>query len=358
MTERDTSRSVILSPSTSALRASAQDRQVEGRVRFDIVVPTIGRPSLRELLAALAQGEGPLPESLIVVDDRRDAREPLDLGGLAPAISARLRIVPSGKHATHGPAAARNRGWRAGDAPWISFLDDDVVPSATWLRDLREDLGACEPRCAGSAGNVRVPLPSGRMPTDYERNVHGLEEARYITADCAYRRSALQATGGFDERFRRAYREDADLALHVLASGATIARGRRLVMHPVREADPWISVRLQAGNADDALMARLHGPDWRKRAGATRGRFCDHAITVAFAAFALASAAAWLWKTAAFAFARIAAGPRTFREIATMLITSVAIPFAAVAHRVRGELGARRSTHRRTAAVLFDRDGT
>ncbi|MBV9103004.1 MAG: glycosyltransferase, partial [Candidatus Eremiobacteraeota bacterium] len=166
MTERDTSRSVILSPSTSALRASAQDRQVEGRVRFDIVVPTIGRPSLRELLAALAQGEGPLPESLIVVDDRRDAREPLDLGGLPPAIFARLRIVPSGKHATHGPAAARNRGWRAGDAPWISFLDDDVVPSATWLRDLREDLGACEPRCAGSAGNVRVPLPSGRMPTD------------------------------------------------------------------------------------------------------------------------------------------------------------------------------------------------
>ncbi|MBV9103755.1 MAG: HAD-IIIA family hydrolase [Candidatus Eremiobacteraeota bacterium] len=41
-----------------------------------------------------------------------------------------------------------------------------------------------------------------------------------------------------------------------------------------------------------------------------------------------------------------------------MLITSVAIPFAAVAHRVRGELGARLSTHRRTAAVLFDRDGT
>ena len=35
----------------------------------------------------------------------------------------------------------------------------------------------------------------------------------------AYRRAALAAVGGFDERFPRAFREDADLALRMMAAG-------------------------------------------------------------------------------------------------------------------------------------------
>ena len=35
-----------------------------------------------------------------------------------------------------GPAAARNAGWRASQAPFIAFLDDDVVPEADWAAGL------------------------------------------------------------------------------------------------------------------------------------------------------------------------------------------------------------------------------
>jgi histidinol-phosphate phosphatase family protein len=113
---------------------------------------------------------------------------------------------------------------------------------------------------------------------------------------------------------------------------------------------------LQAGNADDALLDALHGRDWRTRTGEPRGIFPAHVATVATAGVASVAALAWAALTLRFAWQRIAPGPRTPREIAAMVVTSIAIPFAAVAHRVRGTWRARRE--RRVGAVLFDRDGT
>ncbi|MBC5801327.1 MAG: HAD-IIIA family hydrolase [Candidatus Eremiobacteraeota bacterium] len=326
-------------------------------MNYDVVIPTIGRPSLGQLLTSLARADGPLPGRVFVVDDRRERSSDLRLGELGE-LGERIRIVAA---AGAGPAGARNRGWRRSQAPWIAFLDDDVVVEAAWRRKLAADLQACDEATAGTQGRVRVPLPTDRRPTDWERNVGALERSRWITADCAYRRADLRAVDGFDERFPRAYREDAELALRLFARGRMIAVGTRCSEHPVRGAGPWISVRLQAGNADDALMEALHGRAWRQCAGIPRGRFRHHVTTVAFGCAALGCATAWLLATLRFAWERIAPGPRDAREIATMLATSAAIPFAAVYHRARGRARLWRTlrrTHRLPCAVLFDRDGT
>lgn len=331
---------------------------------YSVVIPTVGRPSLRVLLDALRAGTGPAPAVVVVVDDRATPDRPLDL-----PVWDLLQVVPG---PARGPAAARNVGWRATASPWVAFLDDDVRPGPNWASDLAADLAGLAPSVAGSQGRVRVPLPAGRRPTDWERVTAGLANARWATADMAFRRTALVRAGGFDERFRRAYREDADLALRLQAFGWSLVQGARVVDHPVRPASRWVSVRTQAGNADDALMRRLHGSDWRRRAGAPRGRLPRHAATTLAAAAALAGvlarrpvvarlgAAAWLAGTVEFAAARILPGPRTPAEALTMAATSVAIPPAAVAHRLRGELTARRAGPLPTpgAAVLFDRDGT
>ena len=339
---------------------------------FSVVVPTVGRPSLRVLLDALGTPAFPV----VVVDDRAAPATALDVPGWA-------EVVPGGGR---GPAAARNVGWRATGTPWVAFLDDDVLPPPTWAGDLAADLAGLGPRVAGSQGRLRVPLPAGRRPSDWERVTAGLARARWATADMAFRRSALVRVGGFDERFTRAYREDTDLALRLLAAGFELVGGRREVLHPVRPASRWVSVRAQAGNADDALLRRLHGRSWRDRAGAPPGRLPRHAAVTGAGLVALAGlsrlaasrlaasaeapawarraaaagALAWTAGTAEFAAARIAPGPRTPAEVATMLLTSAAIPPAAVAHRLRGELAARRQRPLPAAdfAVLFDRDGT
>nr|MBA3956383.1 glycosyltransferase [Acidimicrobiia bacterium] len=214
---------------------------------YDIVVPTVGRPCLSVLLDALAAEA--VDVGVILVDDRPRAPTPLLPNG-APA---GLHVDVLRGHAA-GPASARNLGWRAGSREWIAFLDDDVIPQPGWAAALAADLAACGSDVAATQGRLVVPLPSHRRPSDWERNVAGLEDARWATADMAYRRRMLVAVGGFDERFPRAYREDADLGLRVLDAGGRMVTGRRLTSHPVRPA-PWhVSVGKQAGNADDALM--------------------------------------------------------------------------------------------------------
>jgi HAD superfamily hydrolase (TIGR01662 family) len=352
----------------------------------DIVVPTVGRPSLGALLGSLARSTGPLPGRIFLVDDRRDPAGPLLADGPPQRLASRVEVL---RGRATGPAAARNVGWRSSGAKWVVFLDDDVIPDRDWWSRLFGDVAGLGPGVAGSQGKLRVPLPEDRRPTDWERNVKGLESARWITADMAYRRSVLEEIGGFDERFPRAYREDADLGLRVTDAGYRIVRGRRSVTHPVRPADRLVSVRLQAGNADDALMRALHGSDWRRRAGVSPGRRPLHLLTSAAGLVGLTGLlaghrrlgtlglAGWLAGTAELAWARISPGPRTREEVTTMLLTSTLLPAAATGHWLAGLLrrlladtsrapqliraGTPISTSARNGrpeAVLLDRDGT
>lgn len=345
---------------------------------YDVVIPTSGRDSLQRLLTSIRASAGPAPARVLVVDDRPRADAALD-------VPAGVEVV-RGRAA--GPAAARNVGWRAATAEWVAFLDDDVLVTEDWAARLASDL---RDGVDASQGRIVVPVAEGRPLTDWERNVQGLEGAAWATADMAYRRSVLASLGGFDERFPRAYREDADLAVRALAAGCVLERGSRTILHPVRPAAWHVSVKLQRGNADDALMRAIHGPAWRERADAPRGRLRRSAATTAVGALALTAAprfpraaallgAAWAVETAHFAWQRTAPGPKTPREIATMAATSALIPPVATFHRLTGELRVRRAggAPRWSAAdlppaassapaatpsaavdaVLFDRDGT
>ena len=316
---------------------------------YEIVVPTTGRPSLARLEARLNELGIPCERVHVIRDAGR-----------------------------RGPAWARNRGLRAATAEWVVFLDDDVVPETDWRERLEEDLAAVGGRVAGVHGRIRVPLPSGRRPTDWERNVRGLETAQWATADLAYRRAALLRVGGFDERFRHAFREDSDIGLRLRQAGYEIERGSRTVVHPVGRAGRWTSIRLQRGNADDVLMQALHGRAWQRAAGAPRGRRPLHLLTAAAGTAALAGAfvrrprlagfgaAGWLAGTAELTWARLRPGPGTRDEIATVVLTSLAMSFFASYHwlagwarlpRLIGDLD-RAPRPAVPEAVLLDRDGT
>jgi histidinol-phosphate phosphatase family protein len=306
----------------------------------------------------------------VVVDDRRRPDGPLLAGGPPARLADRIDVVQG---RGRGPAAARNSGWVRTRSEWVVFLDDDVLIPQGWHELLWLDLATLPPKVGGSQGRIEVPLPGDRRPTDWERNVAGLERACWATADMAVRRSALVRVGGFDERFGRAYREDADLALRLLGAAFGLRRGARTVIHPVGPADRLVSLRLQAGNADDVLMDALHGSDWRERAGAPSGRLRRHLALagVGLAALAvpnrkprLALGALWATAIAELAWSRIAPGPRTAREVATMLWTSALMPFVASAQWLRGHVRRQRllqDDERAPApleAVLLDRDGT
>jgi hypothetical protein len=312
---------------------------------ISIVIPTVGRDCLPRLIDALRPqlrtGTG---VELIVVDDRRDVSAPLP-------VPAEVRVLGSGGA---GPATARNAGWHAARGGWVVFIDDDVVPSRDWLKALEADLRDVPASVGGVQGRVVVPPVPGR-PDDWQQETAGLAAADWITADMAYRREALAGVGGFDERFPRAYREDAELAYRVRRAGWTLVRGQRRVEHPPRPESVWVSVRRQWGNADDALLRRMYGPGWHDLLGAPRGRRRWHVAGTAagltgaaaavamlladrgtrprrvLAAAASAGGAAWLGEVTAFAAHRVRRAPGMLRHPLALLATSVAIPPVATA---------------------------
>jgi hypothetical protein len=127
-----------------------------------VVSPTCGRPDLlRRCLAALeAQTLPPDTVEIIVVGDT---------------------------HSRHGPASARNRGWRRAKSDLVAFTDDDTVPDRRWLE---RGLAAFAPGVDAVCGRIVMPIP--RTPTDYERNESGLERAEFVTANCLVRKAVLQ----------------------------------------------------------------------------------------------------------------------------------------------------------------------
>jgi len=187
------------------------------------------------------------------------------------------------------------------------------------------------------------------VPTDYERDAAGLEHAEFVTANAFVRRDLLASIGGFDERFRSAWREDTDLLFRLRASGA-IVRNAPLarVVHPVRPARWGVSVAQQRKVMFDALLykkfprgyrryVRPH-PPWEYYAAVVSG-LC--AILNAFAgqwSLALACFLLWLAIGAVFAWRRLSHTSHAPRHVAEMLVTSLLIPWVSVYWRARGAL--------------------
>src|SRR5690348_12402608 len=167
--------------------------------RVSVVVPTYKRPDLlaRCLSALLAQDFAAQDYEIIIADDANcaDTRQQVALiAEKARPCGHTVLYIPVLSVCAHGPAAARNVGWRAARGEIIAFTDDDCIPQPQWLR---AGVAAMVDGVAGAAGHLIVPLEG--IPTDYEYNAAQLGKNDFVTANCFYRRAALLEVGGFDE---------------------------------------------------------------------------------------------------------------------------------------------------------------
>jgi cellulose synthase/poly-beta-1,6-N-acetylglucosamine synthase-like glycosyltransferase len=314
-----------------------------------VVIATHERPRLllRGLRALLQQDLAPTAYEVIVVDDgssaaaRRAACDGMGELAAAPGTPA-LRFVQQPRNG--GPAAARNAGWRAARAPVVAFTDDDTLPCPDWLR---EGLAALDRGLDAVAGRIEVPLSS--TPTDYERDAAGLAGATFATANCFVRRAALEAVGGFDERFRSAWREDTDLHFSLLAHGKRLGMAPAArVVHPVRPAGWGVSLAQQRKVMFDALLYKKFPASYRAQIRRTPP-FAYYAMVAAgllavvsalqgMPRAALAGVVIWLALAARFALQRLAGTSKSPRHVAEMAWTSLWIPWLSVYWRMRGAL--------------------
>lgn len=196
------------------------------QMRFSVVVPTYNREStLRKTLDALIAQDYSSYE-IIVVDDGSTDGTSQWITSEFPQV--RLRCQPN-----HGPAAARNTGIRAATGDIVAFTDDDCVPTSAWLSVLADGYRRY-PKVAGVGGyleprtEVLRCVPLARYEAFIARHVYGVNDRERVggfdspaggTNNMSYRLSVLERVGGFDESFRFAAGEDADLKWRICALG-------------------------------------------------------------------------------------------------------------------------------------------
>ena len=235
-------------------------------MKLSVVVPTFEKPRLleRTLDNLAAQGRALHAEfEVVVVDDgSRDETPEILLGQ-----QERLPLVIERPPQNEGRARARNRGWRAATGDVVLFLDDDILlqdgainahiraqseRSAVHLGEVLTDPSVVDSTLFGyldTRGIMKRP-PGSRVPARY-----------LLTQNVSLPRSALEAVGGFDERFVAYGFEDMDLAFRLEdAAGLEFyrlegARGLHIHHHSLRE---YLEKKRICGRETLPLLASLH----------------------------------------------------------------------------------------------------
>jgi len=314
-------------------------------IAISVVVPTCHRARLLDhCLAALTmQSLAADAYEIIVADDANDPATQAQVANWAAHADGRPRIVYVPVRDRHGPAAARNLGWRAARGAIVAFTNDDTVAQKDWLA---AGLAAMCGDVAAAAGGVHVPLPNARGFAD-ELAASGPGEGEFATANCFVRRDALAAIGGFDPRFTAAWRGDSDLFFALLeVHGSVVAAPDAVVVHRLRPAQWGASLRQQRQIMFDALLYKKHrklyrqkihaAPPWRYYATVLSLALLVAAIAAGSAPTALGAGAIWLALTAHFVAQRLRATSRAPAHVAEMIVTAILVPPLAIFWRLVG----------------------
>ncbi|WP_228534919.1 glycosyltransferase family 2 protein [Noviherbaspirillum malthae] len=332
-------------PVVSMLAAGAGTQAPAVGIAASIVVPSKGRPQLlnRCLASLVMQQFDTARFEIIVVDDGpSDDTRDVVAGWAAQAAENGLQVTYIPSMGPHGPAAARNHGWRAARGAIIAFTDDDTVARPDWLKN---GVLAFASGVHAVCGSVVMPLEG--TPTDYEKDAKNLETAEFVTANCFCLKKVLEDLGGFDERFRFAWREDSDLHFRLIDYGANIVREPKAVMmHPIRPAQWGVSLQQVKKVQFDALLYKKHPSLYRRRIRA-KPRW-DFYLTVGALLTTLAATPAgavgtaivsgtvWTFMTGRFCLQRLSKTSKAPSHVLEMLVTSILIPPLAVFWRAVG----------------------
>jgi GT2 family glycosyltransferase len=168
---------------------------------------------------------------VLLVDDGNNEDTASLISEMVGRTSLNIRCIRN--PVRRGPAAARNVGWRATDAPVVAFTDDDCVPDPKWLA---AGLSLLDGTPKVVVGRTSPPPDQERWTQEpFSRHVEVSSTRFFESCNIFYRREDLLAVEGFDERFCRPSGEDTHLGLAVTDLGVEpVFASDALVHHDVR----------------------------------------------------------------------------------------------------------------------------
>jgi GT2 family glycosyltransferase len=186
--------------------------------RVSVVVCTYnGGRTLRDCLTGIGSLDYPDYETIVVDDGSTD-----DTAAIAREYPVRLISTPQ-----HGLGSARNTGLEASTGDIVAYIDDDAWPDPQWLTYLTAGFDGTE---HAAVGGPNIAPPGQGTIADCVASAPGNpthvlltdREAEHLPGcNMAFRRSRLQAIGGFDPRFRVAG-DDVDIGWRLRERGWTL----------------------------------------------------------------------------------------------------------------------------------------
>lgn len=186
---------------------------------FSVVVCTYnGAETLQACIESLLAQDFSEPYEVLVVDDGSTDATPDIVGGFD---DDRLTLI---QHDTNqGLGTARNTGWQNASGEYVAYIDDDAEAPGTWLQTIYDTYDDGVDGVGGYPETYYDDLV-GRYEVARTIRLYG-EEAENIDGgggmNMSFRRSVLDAVGGFDERFTH-IGDDADINHRLTEAGYTL----------------------------------------------------------------------------------------------------------------------------------------
>lgn len=125
-----------------------------------------------------------------------------------------------------GITKSRNKGLKYATGKYIFFTDADCTVSKDWIE---QGLKCLVNDCVGVEGRI-IYVSTSYRPTFSDNVQENTNGGQFMTGNAAYRRSVLDAVGGFDEKI--AYLADRDLGLRIKKHGRICFNANMIAFHP------------------------------------------------------------------------------------------------------------------------------
>src|SRR5213595_1906452 len=241
-----------------------------------------GARTIRDCLEGLRKLEYPNCEVIVVDDGSTDCTA-------AIAREYDCRVI---RTENRGLSNARNTGWQAAHGDIVAYIDDDAYPDPHWLHYLAASfLNTMNIAQAAVGGPNIAPASDGAIAECVARSPGGPthvllsdREAEHIPGcNMAFRKSCLEAIGGFDPQFRVAG-DDVDVCWNLQAHGWTLGFSPAAVVwhHRRNSLRAYWKQQIGYGRAEAILERKwpekYNGPGHVRWAGRIYGSGLTHAL--------------------------------------------------------------------------------
>lgn len=203
-----------------------------------VVIPTIGRDTLRRCLSSIRDGSV-WPAQVLVVHQGSDPA----VGGWVDEFRASGMPVNYIRSDGHGAAAARNRGFQQVETPFVAATDDDCQVAPDWLERLSAGLRSRPESIVTGRVELVTDTEHRYAPSLMERGspaeyrAPGLKGDPLCSGNMGFALATLQQIGPMDEHPTLRDAEDAEWGFRALRAGVPIVYAPEVVVGHVAWRD-------------------------------------------------------------------------------------------------------------------------